>query len=982
MIECVLYPVYYCIGGGLQMNHINVLSKRENPELHFLDKIYLTEDQSIYVSLNTWTIVFVDDDGQEHPYLKSRKPEWFYMLRELIEQNGRPVSPETIFETSVFGDKIKKYELMIDQKVTDIYKELLKQDFYKVAKNKGLIIKKQSLKGDFVSTYGFGYTLILPKQGDNLYEDYDIDQEPLRPILTNTVVPDVSGIIHRELFVKQIKDEIITGTKAIAISGFGGYGKTSVAQILYRDYADSSDKTFDHVGYVSYKGDLKNSIISSMPYLCVGIPSKEIWQRLSVRLKNNNRKKLLIIDNVDRDKSLNQDPLSESESELFLEISGWPNMTVVLTTRLESIPGFLTKRIDTLGNDSNPQPCIDLFNLYNSKFEDEIDVIQEIIKYCKYHTYAIELVAKSSKSRKSLKDFFIKFKDEGYDASSLNIKTKYKKIDNNTTASIQIKKLFNITTRNSAEEEILNNFAILPDMEQISDSEMESWFCHTENDVVRLVDEGWMQCYRGQYYIHPLVKEAILLGYDEKKLPESVAGNLLFCVEDDMFFFQDEDYNDTSRKIRILDSVMEHILIKKTIRIATLSLKLADMARKINNRAIALRQYEKSESAFRMIERGLNSDEKVMFWKAKYYRGYVLSYTSSKFTESERYLKEALELSEELIKENPTRKNTEHLATSLDHYGYVLSNSEKDKEAETCIRKGLEIRIQLERDYPGEYLQMVAWSADNLGFLLSFNAESRKEGEELLLMALKYRKQLAKGEASSEVAWTCSNLACLYLLGGYNFEEAEQLINMALFEYQDLEQTAPKTHYANMAYICNNYGMLLLRGFGKTKEAILQLKNSLGMYRKLENDYPDSYFQEAAMVCNNIANILQTYTDDISKEVEGYYQEAITIIDDKYKHSSKLKGDKNLAMMLADISYNYWVYMLRDTKYENNRRMYRRRSLSYWQKRDANDSNISYFIDNSVRDEIEGRINRKYALVYYVQGGARKKRIWSNEFNI
>ena len=690
MIECVLYPVYYCIGGGLQMNHINVLSKRENPELHFLDKIYLTEDQSIYVSLNTWTIVFVDDDGQEHPYPKSRKPEWFYMLRELIEQNGRPVSPETIFEASVFGDKIKKYELMIDQKVTDIYKELLKQDFYKVAKNKGLIIKKQSLKGDFVSTYGFGYTLILPKQGDNLYEDYDIDQEPLRPILTNTVVPDVSGIIHRELFVKQIKDEIITGTKAIAISGFGGYGKTSVAQILYRDYADSSDKTFDHVGYVSYKGDLKNSIISSMPYLCVGIPSKEIWQRLSVRLKNNNRKKLLIIDNVDRDKSLNQDPLSESESELFLEISGWPNMTVVLTTRLESIPGFLTKRIDTLGNDSNPQPCIDLFNLYNSKFEDEIDVIQEIIKYCKYHTYAIELVAKSSKSRKSLKDFFIKFKDEGYDASSLNIKTKYKKIDNNTTASIQIKKLFNITTRNSAEEEILNNFAILPDMEQISDSEMESWFCHTENDVVRLVDEGWMQCYRGQYYIHPLVKEAILLGYDEKKLPESVAGNLLFCVEDDMFFFQDEDYNDTSRKIRILDSVMEHILIKKTIRIATLSLKLADMARKINNRAIALRQYEKSESAFRMIERGLNSDEKVMFWKAKYYRGYVLSYTSSKFTESERYLKEALELSEELIKENPTRKNTEHLATSLDHYGYVLSNSEKDKEAETCIRKGLQ----------------------------------------------------------------------------------------------------------------------------------------------------------------------------------------------------------------------------------------------------------------------------------------------------
>ena len=87
-------------------------------------------------------------------------------------------------------------------------------------------------------------------------------------------------------------------------------------------------------------------------------------------------------------------------------------------------------------------------------------------------------------------------------------------------------------------------------------------------------------------------------------------------------------------------------------------------------------------------------------------------------------------------------------------------------------------------------------------------------------------------------------------------------------------------------------------------------------------------------------------------------------------------------MMIAEISYNYWVYMLRDNKYDNKRRMYRRIAFSLWKKQDAKDSNISYFIDNSVRDEMEGRTNGKYALVYYVQGGARKKRIWSNEFNI
>ena len=150
------------------MSHINVLSKRKNPELRFLDKIYLVEDHSMYVSLNTWTIVYVDEDGHELQQLKARKPEWFYMLRELIENNGRLVPSEVIFEASVFGEKSKKYESMIDHKVTAIYKELLKQDFYRVAKTKGLIIKKQSL-------YGSGYILILPEQGDNLYEDYDID---------------------------------------------------------------------------------------------------------------------------------------------------------------------------------------------------------------------------------------------------------------------------------------------------------------------------------------------------------------------------------------------------------------------------------------------------------------------------------------------------------------------------------------------------------------------------------------------------------------------------------------------------------------------------------------------------------------------------------------------------------------------------------------------------------------------------------------
>lgn len=66
------------------MSIIKVTSRRKNPDLYYLDKIYLTTDKSIYVNLNSWTIVYVDEGGNEEIDPKPRKPEWFYMLRELI----------------------------------------------------------------------------------------------------------------------------------------------------------------------------------------------------------------------------------------------------------------------------------------------------------------------------------------------------------------------------------------------------------------------------------------------------------------------------------------------------------------------------------------------------------------------------------------------------------------------------------------------------------------------------------------------------------------------------------------------------------------------------------------------------------------------------------------------------------------------------------------------------------------------------------
>lgn len=963
------------------MAHINVESRRKDPELKYLDKIYLTNDHSLYIALNTWAIVYVDADGTETPIPRLRKSSWFYMLRKLIINNGRFVSSADIYDEAVSGADNAKYEHKLEQKVDEICKEIRKQNFIKDALKKGLTIQKQRPK-DFIEDSKAGYILTLPEQGDNLDEEYDIDDDPLAPVLTDTIVPDTDDIIHREKFVATIKRNIESGVKAITISGFGGYGKTSVAQMLYKDYADKNNNTFEHVGYINYKSNLKSSVAAAMSHSFSNFKPNQIWDYFRDRLKNNNHKKLLIIDNVDRDASLNQDPLSETEADLFQEISGWPNLTVILTSRLDEIPGFVSINIDTLGDDKNPEPCIDLFNLYNGSFKDDIENIKKIIKYCNYHTYAIELAAKASKSSKSLNDYYIKLEGKGFNASNRNIKTKYKKYNNNTTAALQIMNLFRVSSLNESDGEILEHFAILPDMEQISEDEMRDWFYLTENDVIRLVEEGWIQCYKGNYYVHPLVKEAVLLSYNDEKLPEKAGGKLISLAKEQIYFFNDDEYKDSLRKIRILDSVLEHINLKDEISHANISLYLADQSRKISNREIALKQYEESEKLFRTNRKNLTPSDRVLYWKATYYRGYVLSYTNSRLIEAEKYLKKALTLSEKLYQEDSSRKNAEHLATSMDHLGYILSNTEDHMdEARIYLEKAYHLRYKLNEEYPGEYKQMLAWTADNLGFLLSFFKDTKEEAEKYLRQALAYREELANGEASSEVAWTASNLGCLYILAGFKYDEAEFYHKKALFECKDLETLAPNTHYADVAYICNNYGMLLIKGFNRPKDAIEQLKKSLGVYRRLEDNSPESYFQETAMVCSNLANILQMYSSETAIEIEAYYQEAISILEDRYKNSKKLKGDKNIALMLADINYNYWVYMLRDDKYIDKRRANRRLATNYWTKNmSIQDENVKSFISNAEFDELSGNIQRKYPLVYYIQGGARKKRIWSNEF--
>lgn len=890
------------------MAHINVIEKNENPNIRFIDKIYLTEDKSAFVSLNGGVIVYMDKEGITRTEHCNTGTLWFSMLSYLIENNDIVVGPEVLFEKVYGGEAPFGVEAVLDNQI----KEIRRRNFYKCVKDKGFRIKKHSAN-DYT---GAGYSVILPAQRDNVFKTESIE-ESVPQILTDSVVAyaNEKNIIHREIFVSNILNALNEGEKNILICGFGGVGKTSVAKVLYSKFIEN--ELFDNVGWIDYKGDLKTSMLTSLVLFKEEKNVNNRWNAITSILKKTKNKKILIIDNVDTDERKKQNP---DYDEVLKDITNWPNMTIIITSRIERLDGFRAFHIGTLGDKENPKPCLDLFYHYNSNIKTENEIVEKLIDLCGYHTYAIEILAKSSKYQTSLQKFYNNIKEQGYQFPTLNIKTSYKNY--NTTALMQLKFLFDITTISKQNVQILINFAVLPDMEKVSEWELYEWFSYNVNDVDVLINTGWMQYDQGYFYIHPLVKESVLLEYKNEGASNGIAVGIIEKLLKDDFWNKMDKYSDIIRKINIAESVLKYVEIVDKVISARLALSIADMARSVGNRLVALRQYELSEARFRQISELLSEEQQRLFWKAKYYLGYILSYTNNTYAQSEKFLREALALSLQLEMNHPNEKNKANLGKSWDHLGYILSNSERcHEEAELCLREAYKIRKDLYIRNPEKYMQEFAWTCDNLGYFLSLYEKTQEESENLLETALNYRLKLTDGEPSSEVAWTCSNLANVYITKDMKLDEAEILILKALDIYQALELIKPRTHYAGMAYISNNYGILLIKLKNRMNAALQQFQNSLCMYHQLEDDYPESYFMKEAIVCNNIAGILQLKGDP---EAESYYKEALKII-------SKRNNTNSYDKYLDDIYYNLGIYF----------------------------------------GKIQGQ-----SLIFYVLCGAREKRIW------
>lgn len=141
-------------------------------------------------------------------------------------------------------------------------------------------------------------------------KSYLVQEEVLPHSLTVSVatLADKESVIHREHELHDIMRLLLAKEKtALLLSGFGGIGKTALARMLYTKLSNK----FDCIGGVEYHKSLKDSLLSSIELYEEIVDQESRWKAISTCLKNSPAKKIIFIDNADRDAIQMQDPTKD-----------------------------------------------------------------------------------------------------------------------------------------------------------------------------------------------------------------------------------------------------------------------------------------------------------------------------------------------------------------------------------------------------------------------------------------------------------------------------------------------------------------------------------------------------------------------------------------------------------------------------------------------------------------------------------------------
>ena len=202
----------------------------------------------------------------------------------------------------------------------------------------------------------------------------------------NSKIPKTDGFLGRAEEISWISDRFKEENSHIAVTGFGGIGKSTVV----RESIRQNEALFDSIVYLNYAGSVAKTITDDVHFRINAISRDQaesmeeyfirkmaVMQELAIGRKN-----LLVIDNY----------VAEQSGDLLelLRI----NWTIVLITRNKSLP--VACQVLEIEGFADESALLELFeeNVGRRLEADEIPFALHIIHSVAEHTLLIELIAK------------------------------------------------------------------------------------------------------------------------------------------------------------------------------------------------------------------------------------------------------------------------------------------------------------------------------------------------------------------------------------------------------------------------------------------------------------------------------------------------------------------------------------------------------------------------------------------------------------
>ncbi|MCL2400236.1 MAG: tetratricopeptide repeat protein, partial [Defluviitaleaceae bacterium] len=393
---------------------------------------------------------------------------------------------------------------------------------------------------------------ITNNTGQIIINNGSIDKASYKTEFANPISPEISSgfphyltpgapmvgkeFIHREDIVEELHEAIKQNRKLALINGLGGIGKTTVARALYHKVKDE----FKHIAWVEYQHSIEESLLTSFRIFRDIEDNDARYEEIKEFLLGTTQDTIIFIDNISNDDGLD-----------FIKRL---HANIILTSRLDEIGSFEIFPIDILSEEQ----CINIFYKYYKYDEARKQkvYVREIINLVKNHTLSIELLARAANTpRYPLEKYIADLKAKGIVYPELKIETDHTDVSQTIAKHLQV--LFDLVSVSDEQKRILLNFALMPSIEL--PVEVENWLDCDVNDISDLLKLGWLSKSETGYEMHPIVKEAVLLQYNDEGIQYEDVETIVSYMSGEEYIKATDIYIDVRVRLNIAESTMSYI---------------------------------------------------------------------------------------------------------------------------------------------------------------------------------------------------------------------------------------------------------------------------------------------------------------------------------------------------------------------------------------------------------------------------------------